>query len=141
MSIIPCRIREDWSQDSYLSYSSATCWLPAACIVSPKNASEVARIIKITSYLQTKFAVRSGGHKDTPGFASVDGSGILISLTDLDTISLASDNSTLIVGPGCRWQDVYDVVVPQNRIVVGGRVGIVGVAGFLLGGRALESVS
>ena len=89
----------------------------------------------IISTLQTKFAVRSGGHKDSPGFASVDSSGVLISLTNLNTISLASDNKSVIIGPGNRWQAVYDALVPQGLLAIGGRVGIVGTGGFLLGGK------
>lgn len=119
--------------------SSATCRLPAACIISPKSSTEVSLAIKILTKLHTKFAVRSGGHKDTPGFASVDGSGVLISLSNMNSIAFAKDKSTLNVGPGCRWQAVYETVVPENLIVIGGRVGMVGVAGFLLGSMSILS--
>ncbi|KAE9393030.1 FAD-binding domain-containing protein, partial [Gymnopus androsaceus JB14] len=37
-------------------------------------------------------------------------------------------------GAGSRWRDVYAVLKPENLTTVGGRVGDVGVGGFLLGG-------
>ncbi|KAM7183945.1 hypothetical protein V8F20_012422 [Naviculisporaceae sp. PSN 640] len=113
---------------------SETCWLAPACIVNPRSANETARIIKIISSVQTKFAVRSGGHKSAPGFASIDGSGILISLANLTTLTLSDDRSSVVVGTGNRWQAVYDFLTPQGLTAVGGRVGMVGVGGFLLGG-------
>ncbi|KAM7205914.1 hypothetical protein V8F33_000744 [Rhypophila sp. PSN 637] len=113
---------------------SETCWLPPACIVTPRTAHETARVVKIIGSVQTKFAVRSGGHKSAPGFASIDGSGVLISLANLTTISLSGDKSSVVVGTGNRWQAVYDFLTPQGLTAVGGRVGMVGVGGFLLGG-------
>ena len=45
------------------------------------------------------------------------------------------------VGPGLIWDDVYAALDPQNITVVGGRVSGVGVAGFVLGGGMLITVS
>ena len=113
---------------------SETCWLPAACIVSPANRDHVSRLVKVLSRLQTRFAIRGGGHKDAPGFASIDGTGILISLSNLNTRQLSVDKSIVTVGSGNRWGDVYSTVEPVGRTVVGGRVSPVGVPGFTLGG-------
>lgn len=84
--------------------------------------------------LNTTFAVRSGGHKDTPGFAGIGSNGVLISLQNLNRLDVSSDNSTINVGPGNRWEAVYSKLEPAGLTAIGGRVGIVGVAGFLLGG-------
>lgn len=78
--------------------------------------------------------MRSGGHKDTPGFASIDGSGVLISLEKLNGLNLSDDKSTFTIGPGNRWEAVYRALANEGLFVIGGRVGIVGVGGFLLGG-------
>jgi FAD/FMN-containing dehydrogenase len=68
-----------------------------------------------------------------PGYANIDG-GILVGLTDLNRITLSSDKSYVSVGPGRRWEEVYDFLEPDGLVVLGGRVGIVGVPGLLLGG-------
>ncbi|KAI0147995.1 FAD-binding domain-containing protein [Hypoxylon sp. NC0597] len=121
---------EDFEDENY----SAACRLPAACIVNPKNAQEVSTIIKILSETGTKFAIRSGGHNYIPGFANVDESGVLVSLSNLNSTVLSDDKKTAKIGPGNRWQAVYEALVPQGLTVVGGRVGPVGVGGLVLGG-------
>jgi hypothetical protein len=68
-----------------------------------------------------------------PGYANIDG-GILVGLTDLNRITLSSDKSYVSVGPGRRWEEVYNFLEPYGLVVLGGRVGIVGVPGLLLGG-------
>ncbi|XXG94942.1 Cytochrome c oxidase copper chaperone [Hypoxylon texense] len=120
----------DFEDENY----SAACRLPAACIVNPKNAQEVSTVVKILSQSGTKFAIRSGGHNYIPGFASIDEEGILVSLEALNSTVLSGDKTTAKIGPGNRWQDVYEALVPEGLIVVGGRVGPVGVGGLMLGG-------
>lgn len=68
-----------------------------------------------------------------PGYANIDG-GILVGLTDLNQIKLSSDKSYVSVGPGRRWEEVYDFLEPYGLVALGGREGIVGVPGLLLGG-------
>ncbi|KAI1208962.1 FAD-binding domain-containing protein [Annulohypoxylon truncatum] len=121
---------EDFEEENY----SAACRLPAACIVNPKSAQEVSTVIKILSQTGTKFAVRSGGHNYIPGFASINETGVLVSLSNLNTTVLSTDKKTAKIGPGNRWEEVYGALVPQGVTVVGGRVGPVGVGGLMLGG-------
>ncbi|KAI5918292.1 hypothetical protein F4810DRAFT_692903 [Camillea tinctor] len=121
---------EDFEDINY----SAACRLPAACIVNPKDAQEVSQVMTILSETGTKFSVRSGGHNYIPGFASIDESGVLISLSQLNSTELSQDKSSIKVGPGNRWEAVYATLVPQGLMVVGGRVGPVGVGGLMLGG-------
>ncbi|KAI1495728.1 hypothetical protein F5X99DRAFT_108175 [Biscogniauxia marginata] len=113
---------------------SAACRLPAACIVNPSNAQEVSTVISILSETGSKFSVRSGGHNYIPGFASINESGILISLSHLNSTELSQDQTSIKVGPGNRWQAVYENLIPQGLMVIGGRVGPVGVGGLMLGG-------
>lgn len=55
-------------------------------------------------------------------------------MRSFNTVSLSTDKTTTTVGTGNRWQAVYDYLVPQGYIAVGGRVGNVGVGGYTLGG-------
>lgn len=52
----------------------------------------------------------------------------------MNCISVSEDRTTVSIGPGCRWLDVYDTLEPFGLTVVGGRVASVGVGGLILGG-------
>jgi FAD/FMN-containing dehydrogenase len=80
------------------------------------------------------FAVRGGGHMPLIGSNSIDAPGILLSMTKLKTIVLSEDKTVASIGPGNRWLNVYEYLEPHGLVVVGGRVGQVGVSGLLLGG-------
>lgn len=67
-----------------------------------------------------------------PGAASIK-DGVLITLSNLSTMTLNADN-TVTIGAGLRWRDVYGYVSNYGRGVCGGRFGDVGVGGLLLGG-------
>jgi FAD/FMN-containing dehydrogenase len=50
-------------------------------------------------------------------------------------ITIASDNSTVAVGPGNRWVDVYSALAPYGLYCIGGRMKTIGVSGLtLIGG-------
>ena len=95
-------------------------------------------IMKVLVALQTKFALRSGGHKPAPGFNSVGSDGVLIALQDLNKLAISPDKKTVTTGTGNRWRDVYGFVEPYGVLVVGGRVEMVGVGGYTLGGMSLD---
>jgi len=84
--------------------------------------------------LQNQFAIRGGGHMPIPLYNNANSSGILLSTSNLTTLSLSSNNETLSIGPGKSWIDVAEYLLPYGLVAVGGRVGEVGVPGFLLGG-------
>ncbi|ESZ98116.1 hypothetical protein SBOR_1495 [Sclerotinia borealis F-4128] len=90
--------------------------------------------MKIISFLHVPFAVRSGGHSPNPYFASIGSNGILISTTNLNSITVSSDNSIASIGPGLRCGAVYKALDPYGVSVIGGRIPQVGVGGLILGG-------
>lgn len=102
----------------------------------------MSKIITVLSQTKTKFAVRSGGHTLNPGFNAVGSNGVLVVLQYLDQLSISGDKQTITTGPGNRWNAVYALAGQNNLTIVGGREPMVGVAGFLLGGRSfLTSIS
>lgn len=117
--------------------SSSACRLPAACIVNPTTAQEVATAVKILTKYESKFAVRSGGHNYIPGFASTNESGVLISLSLLNDVTLSDDKRTVQAGAGARWNDVYAPLTANGLTAVGAREGFVGVGGLILGGKII----
>lgn len=118
----------------YLVYWSATTFNGPACVFVPRNAQQVSLAVTTMTLTLSKFAVRGGGHMPIPGYNGIDSNGILLSASNLTGLVLSTDKSTVSVGPGNRWGDVYTYLAPSNLAAVGGRVGHVGVPGLLLGG-------
>ncbi|KAF9890500.1 hypothetical protein FE257_005905 [Aspergillus nanangensis] len=106
-----------------------------ACAFFPSNADEVSTAVQqLNKYSTAPFALKSGGHNFNFGVSSTAG-GVLISFNEnLSSVSRASDGETFDVGPGARWGDAYEVAAKTNQVLVGGRLGNIGVAGFTLGG-------
>ncbi|KAK0127640.1 hypothetical protein ONS96_007164 [Cadophora gregata f. sp. sojae] len=114
-------------------WSSANTDGTPACVVFPRNAPDVSAIIQVLlRYPDVGFATKSGGHNPNVGFASSDG-GVLISMSQLSTTTLSSDQTQAYLSPGATWMDAVGALEPYNLTIVGGRVGDVGVGGLLVG--------
>ncbi|TDZ39665.1 putative FAD-linked oxidoreductase [Colletotrichum spinosum] len=117
-----------------LNYWSTGCGsLKPGCILVPKSAEEVSSIIKVLRTNNETFAIKSGGHNPNKYFSSVQ-DGPLISTKGLKTVVYDKDSNTVRVGPGNKWEEVHDALEGTGVTVVGGRIGNVGVGGYLLGG-------
>ncbi|RSL99004.1 hypothetical protein CEP52_009997 [Fusarium oligoseptatum] len=115
-------------------YFSATSWLGPACVIAPKTASDVSDTVKALVKGQIQFAIRGGGHMPIPNAANIDSSGVLVASASLNQLILDDEKETIEVGSGNKWTNVYEYLEPYKLAVVGGRAGLVGVPGFLLGG-------
>lgn len=115
-------------------YWSTTCAaLKPTCILFPSSAAEVAAIVDILKTNTDRFAIKSGGHNPNDYFASIQG-GPLISTSKLNHLLLDQQTGIVRLGPGHRWDEVAEALDGSGWGVVGGRVGNVGVGGYLLGG-------
>ncbi|KAH8889611.1 FAD binding domain-containing protein [Thozetella sp. PMI_491] len=123
-----------WISEQANYWSTACSSLTPACILYPKSPDEVASIVTVLRTASTEnFAIKSGGHNPNQYFASIDDRAV-ISTASLNGITLDVDAATVRVGPGNRWDDVAAALDGTHRTVVGGRLGNVGVGGYLLGG-------
>ncbi|GFG03141.1 hypothetical protein IFM61392_02653 [Aspergillus lentulus] len=106
-----------------------------ACVFFPSTADEVSYAVQqLNKYPTTQFALKSGGHNFNVGVSSTNG-GVLISFNEnLSSVTRSADGESFEVGPGARWDDVYEVTAKTNQVVVGGRLANIGVAGLTLGG-------
>ncbi|EKG19594.1 FAD linked oxidase [Macrophomina phaseolina MS6] len=102
------------------------------CVLEVGSAEDTAIVIRIIGQTRTPFAIKSGGHASNPGFSST--TGVHISLTRLDQVVLSSDKSSVEIGTGTTWADVYKKLQGTGYNVVGGRTVGPGVGGFTLGG-------
>jgi FAD/FMN-containing dehydrogenase len=129
-------------------WAQQECEAAPACIVQPHNAHEVSRTLKtlkaefdrrlissgdLKSGRDPLFAIRSGGHSPVAGAASIRG-GVLIDMSHLNEIIPSQDSTSVMVGAGCKWKHVSEVLGQQGLAVVGARNSAVGVGGATLGG-------
>ncbi|RDA86152.1 hypothetical protein CP532_3044 [Ophiocordyceps camponoti-leonardi (nom. inval.)] len=105
------------------------------CVFFPSSAEDVSSAVRaLMTYPAARFALRSGGHNSNPGFSSVEGGVLIAFAPGLCSVEIADDEGSVLVGAGCKWDQVYSRLQPLGRTVVGGRMGDVGVTGFILGG-------
>ncbi|KAI9676693.1 MAG: hypothetical protein M1822_008256 [Bathelium mastoideum] len=129
------------SQDSLYDSTNTDYWNEgqsknrAACAFFPGSAEEVSYAVRIlNNHTSVQYALKSGGHNANFGFSSVN-QGILISFRpNLADTTIGVDGSTADIGPGSRWDEALTVLDQYGKAVVGGRLGHVGVGGYVLGG-------
>ena len=88
--------------------------------------------LRILGAARTPFAVKGGGHATNPGFSST--LGVQIAMVRFNTVTIDHAGSTVCVGAGLLWDDVYKALDGTGLNVVGGRVPGIDVAGLALGG-------
>lgn len=116
------------------NYWSTGCGdMKPSCILYPSTAKEVAAIVQVLNENEDPFVIKSGGHNPNRGFASIAG-GPLISTKYLNEVTFDPNSMTVRIGPGNDWQDVQAVLQKVGVTAVGGRIGEVGVGGYMLGG-------
>ncbi|KAH7128080.1 hypothetical protein B0J13DRAFT_143412 [Dactylonectria estremocensis] len=103
------------------------------CFVTPRSTEAVSTVMKMLTWLDAPFTVKSGGHTAFAGGSNM-ADGVTIDLVHLRAITVSADRRTVSVGPGNRWINVSQTLDPLDLAVVGGRVASVGVGGLILGG-------
>jgi FAD/FMN-containing dehydrogenase len=129
---------QNFNTQQTLYWSTACGGLIPTCIINPKSTAEVVTIVKALLTNNETFAIKSGGHNPNNYFASVDG-GPLISTENLNEVTLDKVAETVRVGPGNRWDTVSAALDGTGYSAVGGRIGNVGVGGYMLGGKITPS--
>lgn len=127
------QINVDYSSELQHYWSTACGDLKPSCIVFPSSVQEVATAIKELHDVDNLFAVKSGGHMPNNGFASIQ-DGVLIATKNLNQVVYNPDDQTADIGPGLSWEEAQKGLDGTGRAVVGGRLGGVGVGGYMLGG-------
>lgn len=90
----------------------------------------MAAIVRVLNSNNDTFVVKSGGHNPNKGFASIQG-GPLISTKELNEVIFDPASMTVRVGPGNDWEDVSAALQGTGVTIVGGRIGDVGVGGWV----------
>jgi FAD/FMN-containing dehydrogenase len=108
--------------------------LKPTCVIYPRSAQQMSTVVKVLHETNEPFAVKSGGHNPNKGMASVQG-GPLISTSLLNEVIYNRPTQTVRFGPGQSWENITDALKTSGVAVVGGRIGNVGVGGYMLGGE------
>ncbi|ESZ95415.1 hypothetical protein SBOR_4210 [Sclerotinia borealis F-4128] len=106
-------------------------------IAKPTNVEDFSKLIKILRPLlirgDCQIAVRGGGHTPYGSSANIEG-GVTVDTRGLKGITLSEDKSIVEIAAGETWTTVYKELEKHGLSTAGGRVGRVGVTGFVLGG-------
>lgn len=129
--LLPGTPEYDADQIAYWSVQQTE--LHPRCRFLPQTALDVRDALHLAETFNISVALVSGGHSSNQGASNI-ASGITIDLALLSSVEIAEDNQSVWIGPGARWSDVYASLEPYNLTVAGGRVGHVGVGGYVLGG-------
>ncbi|ESK88811.1 fad binding domain-containing protein [Moniliophthora roreri MCA 2997] len=119
-------------------YSASVADQVPACRVTPESAQDVSVALDVLVQNKCEFAVTSGGHNPWPNMSNIGNPGVTIDMGNMSTVTLfeSTDGSLPLagIGPGGRWDKVYDELDKYNLTALGGRSTGVGVGGYLLGG-------
>jgi FAD/FMN-containing dehydrogenase len=95
------------------------------------SAADVARCVAFARDHGLPLAARSGGHSYA-GYSTT--TGLVIDVSLMDHVNVASSGEIATVGPGARLIDVYSGLVAHGVSIPAGSCPTVGIAGLSLGG-------
>jgi hypothetical protein len=102
-----------------------------AAIALCKTTEDAAQAVAYGIRNKLPVTIKSGGHS-FEGF-SCNNDGLVIDLSMMNKVTWENEN-TVIIEPGCILSQLYDVILPKNKIIPAGSCGDVGIAGLTLGG-------
>jgi FAD/FMN-containing dehydrogenase len=122
----------DLEQEHY--WSTVCSAIRPACIITPSTTDEVSTIVTTLRDNHSRFAIKGAGHNPNQGWASIADAPV-ISTRNFNHVIYDNKTNTVRVGSGNRWVNVIEALESLGLTVSGGRVGDVGVGGYLLGGK------
>lgn len=123
----------DYEHDQLEYWTLQQTQLRPSCRLLPETVVHVRYFLDVAIQFNTTLALVSGGHSSNVGASNIQ-DGITIDLAALSDIELAQDTQSVWLRPGAKWSDVYATLESEGLTVAGGRVGHVGVGGYVLGG-------
>jgi FAD/FMN-containing dehydrogenase len=126
----------EFEKDNGSYFSAFENEITPSFIAKPTTVQQVQDLVRaLRPYLlngSCQMAVRGTGHTPFAGSANIQ-NGVTIDTRDLKGINVADE--AVEVAAGETWETVYTELEAHGLTTAGGRVGRVGVAGLLLGGK------
>ena len=123
--------KEEEQFDVLATYFNKFTQKSPAIIALVSNTEGVSEAILHAKELDLPVSVKSGGHSFEQFSSNVDG--LVINMSLLNTIEW-KENDEVEIGPACLLKEMYDELLPKQRILPAGSCGTVGVGGLTLGG-------
>ncbi|MGD9958347.1 FAD-binding oxidoreductase [Nocardioides sp.] len=101
-------------------------------IVRATSEADVVEAVRMAKANDWKIGIRSGGHSWTCNHVR-DG-GLLLDLSQLDTVTLDTESMTAVVGPGVRSNELDGLLAQHDVFFPVGHCEGVGLGGYLLQG-------
>ena len=102
-----------------------------AAIAQCTTTEEAAQAVVYGIQNKLPISIKSGGHS-FEGF-SYNNNSLVIDLSLMNNVTWENEN-LISVQPGCRLSQLYDAILPKNKILPAGSCGSVGIGGLTLGG-------
>lgn len=106
---------------------------PAAVAV-PRDADEVAQVVRAAATAGLRVAPQSTGHNAAPLAAAGLADVVLVRTTALQEVTVDVEGRRCRVGGGVEWQAAVEAAAPHGLACLHGSSPNVGVAGYSLGG-------
>ncbi|RYO99950.1 hypothetical protein DL764_006659 [Monosporascus ibericus] len=128
---------EEYEKENGSYFSAFENEIKPSHIVKPTSVKQVQDlIVALRPHVlsgECRLAIRGHGHTPFAGSANVQ-NGVTIDMRGFKGVTLTEDKSVVQIGVGETWTTVYAELEKHGLTVAGGRVGRIGVAGFILGG-------
>ena len=128
-----CTCRVDAGYDAARTPWNLTDQRPAAVAV-PRDAAEVAAVVRAAAAAGLRVAPQSTGHNAGPLAATGLADVVLVRTTALQEVVVDAARRRCRVGGGVEWQAAVEAVAPHGLACLHGSSPNVGVAGYSLGG-------
>ena len=77
-----------------------------------QTGEQLQAIVSTLISKKIQFAIRGGGHAVAPNASNIDGQGVLVDMRNLTKISYDEKKTSLTIGAGLRWGEVYKFLAP-----------------------------
>ena len=98
-----------YGQDLYSFHSGP----PPDCVILPKTTQQVSEIVRICSSRRIPIVPRGAG-TSLEGHVTTPYHGVVIDLTQLDTVDIHPDDMDVRVGAGIRWEQLNRILLPYK---------------------------
>ena len=129
---------QDFEDSDSRYYTAANTEIESAAVARPTSTADVSKLITVLRRDvpdHVPIAIHGAGHATARGAAKAEG-GVTIDTRGLKGVEILPGNHSVRISAGETWRDVFRLLEAHRPplAVAGGRMGQVGVIGYLLGG-------